>query len=216
MPPIHKTIVGLKKNRLTALYRTSFKGKPIKYMFLCDCGVKKEIKISYFVSEKVKSCGCLHSETARTLSFKHGMRNTRQYRIWDNMIRRCKNPKASGYKSYGKRGILVCKRWKNFILFWKDMKDGYSNILTLDRINNNKGYCKKNCKWSSLKEQANNTSRNHFITFNGETLNIRQWENKLDYPKGLINKRIIRGWSIEDAIKNKPLNSRWERKKFNK
>ena len=84
------------------------------------------------------------------------MTGTKPYGVWNGMLQRCGNKKNSRYKDWGGRGIKVCDRWKRFDEFWEDMKEGYKEGLTLDRIDNNGFYCKENCKWSTQKEQMNN------------------------------------------------------------
>lgn len=84
------------------------------------------------------------------------MSGTRMFRIWSNMRQRCSNPKNTGYRYYGGKGIKVSKRWLKFENFYKDMKHGYADNLSLDRINGNGNYCKGNCRWSDIKTQLNN------------------------------------------------------------
>lgn len=88
----------------------------------------------------------------------HGMTNDRIYKIWSTMKARCSNPKSTGYKYYGGKGISVCKDWKdNFLSFYHwSMNSGYTDYLTIDRIDSNKNYEPSNCRWVTMKIQANN------------------------------------------------------------
>ncbi len=98
---------------------------------------------------------CLQKERTKERNTTHGLSRTKIYLVWGGMINRCHNTNSKDYKHYGGRGIKVCKRWHKFEDFYKDMGDT-SEGLTLERINNNKGYNKKNCKWATRKEQNNN------------------------------------------------------------
>lgn len=130
----------------------------------------------------------------------HGMYGTRPYRIWSSMLTRCNNPKSKSYKDYGGRGIKVCKKWLSFMGFWEDVKKGYSDKLTIDRINNDGNYSKENCRWVTRTKQGNNKKNNVYLTFNGERKTVAQWITKIGINKQTLWARINRGWSIEKAL----------------
>lgn len=128
----------------------------------------------------------------------------RLYGILHNMRSRCYLPTFSRYEYYGKRGIKICDEWlgrKGFKNFYNwAMKNGYQSSLTIDRIDNEKDYCPDNCRWVSMLIQNNNTSKNHYITHNGETKTASQWAKIYNINRNTLNKRIRRGWSFESAV----------------
>lgn len=132
-------------------------------------------------------------------------RSYNAYNSWVSMKSRCLNLNHISFKHYGARGITVCKRWLKFENFLKDMGERPEGT-TLERINNDSNYNKKNCKWASLQEQQQNKrSCLHFL-YKEEKLNLMQIYKKLNLNMNYItfNKRIKRGWSLEEAI-NAPL-----------
>lgn len=176
----------------------------------CECGNTIVTSAVCLGSGNTRSCGCLVKDTL-TSRGTHRQSKTRFYKQWLAMVNRCTNPNNSAYKRYGARGITVCQRWRTFENFVSDMgtrPDGKS----LDRINNSMGYwCGKcaecsannqpaNCRWATLIEQANNTSANRRISFNGETLTLSQWAVKTKITVGAIHARLKRGWSLEQAL----------------
>lgn len=117
-----------------------------------------------------------------------------------NMKRRCDAINTPFYKNYGGRGIAYCKRWSNFENFYKDMGERPVG-KSLDRIDNSKNYCPKNCRWSTYKEQLSNTRRNIFITFKGETTTFQQLADKYKIDRDTLHNRIKRkGMSLEEAL----------------
>ena len=91
------------------------------------------------------------------------MCHTRQYQTWADMKGRCDNKKNDRYHCYGGRGISYSSKWNTFVGFWEDMKEGYSNDLTLDRTDNDGNYTKENCRWIPMSEQYE--TRNKPYTF---------------------------------------------------
>ena len=127
----------------------------------------------------------------------------RLYRIWLNMKQRCNNPNNKDYIHYGSRGIKVCKEWENSFVSFRDwaLNNGYTEELTLDRKNNERGYSPDNCRWITVKEQNSNKRNNRFLTYKGQTLTFTQWEEKLGLYKGALRDRIDRyGWSVIKAL----------------
>jgi len=114
---------------------------------VCECGSEKAVRGCHLVGGNSKSCGCSWTT--------HGMANSKEYMVWDSMIRRCHNANHKAYSSYGARGITVCPEWRSFSGFFADMGHQPKG-LTLERIDNSKGYAKDNCKWATITEQARN------------------------------------------------------------
>lgn len=133
---------------------------------------------------------------------KHGMSNTRLYGIWRAMRHRCYNPKHASYKNYGAKGVCVCEEWKNSFLAFQEwaLANGYSDTLTIDRIDSHKGYCPENCRWATYKEQNNNTSKNVFLSYGGETYTVKQWADKTGLSANMLYKRLYRGWDIPKIL----------------
>jgi len=137
---------------------------------------------------------------------KHGMSRTAIYRIWHLMKQRCSNPENTHYASYGGRGITVCERWLDFAVFHQDMGDRPSG-MTLERIDNNKGYEPGNVRWASRLDQANNRRTNVLIAFGGRTETIAAWGRETGLGKSTIINRLARGWSVEKALTTTPQHS---------
>lgn len=125
----------------------------------CACGERREVKISKLRSGHTISCGCARTDRFTEFATSHGQRFEPVYHVWLAMRQRCLNPKNKSYVNYGGRGITVCKRWDSFVNFISDMGPRPPG-LTLERKNNNRGYCPSNCVWATRTAQNNNTRRN--------------------------------------------------------
>lgn len=132
----------------------------------------------------------------------HGKRNTRLYRIWLLMKNRCNNSMSDDYKYWGARGIKVCEAWSNdFMSFWDwSMNNGYSDCLTIDRINVNGNYEPNNCRWIKNEEQASNRRTNHLIEYKGQIKTLKEWSIEYGLNKNTLKDRLKVGWSVEKAL----------------
>lgn len=139
----------------------------------CDCGNTTIVCGSSLRKGHTRSCGCLVRETTRELNMIHGMAGTRIYGVWSNMKGRCYNPNKEHYCCYGGRGISVCGEWMEFGNFYLwAMENDYSDDLTIDRIDSDGDYEPSNCRFVTLKEQAQNKRNNINIEYDGKTVGI--------------------------------------------
>lgn len=116
-----------------------------------------------------------------------------------NMLSRCYNPKSTGYRHYGGRGVKVCERWReSFLNFLEDMGERPEG-LTLDRINPKGNYEPSNCRWADAFTQSRN-KRDSILTYGGEGMTIDCWGKLLGIKPNTISTRLKRGWSIGEAL----------------
>lgn len=190
-------------NRWTIINANMPSDKKNKYVLCeCDCGNIRLVQYLAIKSGASKSCGCLRGE----LQTKHDLSHSRFYHIWANMKQRCNNEKHIAYYKYGGRGIKVCKGWSVFNNFKKDMYRSYLKHIaefgekntSIDRINNNGNYRPKNCKWSTMKEQNNNTRKT--VIING--LGTEALANKFGIKRNSILFRFHHGWTTNEITSN--------------
>lgn len=136
------------------------------------------------------------------MNHKHGKRHTRLYSIWANIKTRCYNPNDPHFERWGGRGITVCDEWKvDFQSFYDwSMSHGYRDDLTIDRIDNDKGYSPDNCRFVSVSEQNQNKRNVILLTHDGLTLSTAEWARRLGAGKNTISTRYHRGWSTEECL----------------
>lgn len=173
----------------------------LHYWCACACGLHAFPVRAQIVHARTKSCGCLKPIIASNLWRKHGMYRTRIYRIWQHMVSRCTSEKNDSWKDYGGRGITVCERWLDFRNFLKDMGPTYQKNLSIDRIDNDRGYCPENCRWSTCGEQLVNRRNNILLTHDGKTQALSLWAKELGIPDRTLRSRIMHsGWPVEQAL----------------
>lgn len=183
--------------------------KIIQWNCICECGNKTIVRAEFLKNGHTKSCGCnkicSHAKT-------HGKANTRLYKIWIGIKERCYNPKRINYHLYGGRGIKVCEEWLNFETFYRwAINNGYSNKLTIDRIDNNLDYMPSNCRWATNVQQANNRRSNRIVKHNGEFHTLQEWSKITGVSSNTIRMRIDEyGWDTEKSLFYPPKQTKGE------
>ena len=178
MPQKAIDMTGMKIGRLTVISRAENTNQnKAQWLCKCDCGNEVIVSRRHLKDFSTVSCGCYRSKLAKENNSTHKMKGTRLYRIWSGIKDRCCNHNSKYWDRYGARGITVCDEWKNsFEQFCQwSLDNGYRDNLTLDRIDNNKGYFADNCRWATYKEQENNRSNNRMLEYEGEVHTISQW-----------------------------------------
>lgn len=136
--------------------------------------------------------------------FKHGLHKSPEYRSWYAMKARCDNPNHKAYMRYGGRGITYDPKWKNFMNFINDMGLKPEPKMELDRIDNDKNYCKENCRWATKKEQTRNRGgkrATRLYTYDGKTMCIKDWADYVGIRPQSMQKRLNNNWPLEKAFK---------------
>ena len=198
-------LIGQKFGRLVVLQCSDIrKSGHICWLCQCSCGERTIVTSSHLKNGITKSCGCLRVEKTKWRSAKHGHggrgKQSATYISWSNMLRRCLNDNCLAYHNYGGRGIAVCEQWKSFPNFLRDMNEAPKGCQ-IDRIDNNKGYYKENCRWVAPKVNSRNRRNNHLLTYNGKTQCIVDWANECNIKRSTLWARLcLYGWSPEKAL----------------
>ena len=204
-------LTGQRFGRLVADVRSdNDKRGECRWECVCDCGKRTVVLSSHLRKGRIKSCGCLAKELSRERlmsipnrgHFTHNGSNTRLYETWVNMKTRCLNPNNRAYKWYGAVGVTICQEWMQFENFqqWA-LSSGYTDDLTIDRIDPSGNYCPNNCRWITISEQQNNRKSNHYLTYNGETHTVKDWAKITGLRYATLLTRINREkWDVERAL----------------
>lgn len=192
---------GKRFGKLVVIERAENVGKGIAvWKCLCDCGNVTYVRGSNLKGGAVKSCGCLLHVSR---NYTHRMSKTRIYREWSSIKTRCCYKTSERYKDYAPRGIQMCKEWEQSFEAFRDWAyaNGYADNLSIERINNDKGYQPDNCKWIPLNEQANNRRTSYAFTKDGVTKNLAEWCKDYGVNYQLAHNRIHKlGWDFERAM----------------
>lgn len=195
-------MVGKVFGRLTVLEYSHSTEYGAFWKCKCECGKEHTTSGVMLRIGNVQSCGCYGKEVANVAAKKHGeaSKKTPEYRVWCGMRSRCMNKDNENYPDYGGRGITICPEWEDFSSFLADMGRRPSLKHTIDRIDVDGNYERGNCRWATWQEQAQNKRNNVWITYDGKTLCVREWERQLGFSVGGIQRRLLNGWSDEESM----------------
>lgn len=211
LPPIvpipNKRIVDITGQRFTRWLVLGFVGlfstkMRAHWLCRCDCGTHRVVESCNLRNGASRSCGCLAAKKVPPLRTKQApVRSFPEYSVWQAMRTRCSNPNVNNYHNYGARGIKVCERWDSFANFLADMGPRPTPKHSIERRDSDGDYCPENCEWVTSKVQNNNTRKNRYITFNGETLTLAQWADRLSMNPATLYYRIAKKrWPLERAL----------------
>lgn len=199
-----KNEIGNQYGRLLVIGRAeNCKQGQAQWECLCDCGKTCVVSGSNLRRGKQISCGCYGREVNAKNDVPTELRQGRIYRIWQRMISRCTNPRNSRYYTYGARGIKVCDEWTNDYMKFHEwaIENGYSDNLSIDRIDNDGNYEPSNCRWATNTQQVRNTSKTVFITYNGEKRPLTEWCEMLHLKRSTVYARLHDyGWTNPKEI----------------
>ncbi len=171
-----------------------------RFLCRCRCGTEKVVWSTNLLRGLSKSCGCIVVEMMTIHGACAGRKRTAEFKTWKYMIDRCR-PGFIGHGDYHDRGISVCARWRKFSNFRADMGRRPPG-LTLDRIDNGRGYSKDNCRWATMSQQANNKRTTTAVTAFGETKSAKEWaeDPRASVSYVALYARLKYGWPAESAI----------------
>ena len=172
----------------------------------CDCGRSTKVITANLKRGNTSSCGCVRNIKSSKRATIHGLSNTRAYKTWISIKRRCYEPQNAAYKDYGAKGVDMWDEWLvDVVAFVRDVGQPPSDDHTLDRIDNAKGYYPGNVRWATPLEQGSNKSNNRWVTYQGGRYTISQLARKIAEECGITHKQMLS--ALEHAMyrpKRKP------------
>lgn len=201
MKNVKNDLTGRRFGRLSVIGVDDRGTRKTYFWCKCDCGTVKSIRGDGLLSGSIVSCGCKKREQDRInleANHKHKMSHTRPYEIWQGIKGRCYNKNDVRYSRYGGRGITVCEEWReDFAAFYKwALANGYRDDLTIDRIDNNKGYSPDNCRWADQETQSRNRASNVIIRIGNATRTLVEWCEIFDLDYKTVYARYRRNGFI--------------------
>jgi hypothetical protein len=212
---ISKKILGQRFGKLVVIERLPANSHhEAEWRCVCDCG-NEHITTSYNLTHgKTTRCRECTIKLIAQKNTTHGQQPKKMFNAYVNMKTRCYNHNYYLFKNYGGKGITICDEWlgKNGFINFREwsLKNGYKDKLSIDRIDNNKGYSPDNCRWVTMTVQQNNRTNNRLITLGGETKTLADWCRFYKINYSAVISRLDLGWSDIDAL-TKPLQRRKER-----
>lgn len=192
-------ISGQRFGRLVVLGREGKRHGQALWRCQCDCGSTKSIVGNTLRRGLAQSCGCLQRERTAVAKTTHGGRNSKLYKQWYSMVERCHCHSSHAFADYGGRGITVCERWHDFSNFRSDMGERPPG-MSIERLDNSKGYEPGNCAWATPAQQARNKRNNVMLRLGDREMCLADWANHLGLSRGALRGRLRRGWSIERTL----------------
>lgn len=187
--------------------------RKIMWEVVCQCGATTTVRSSHLIKGLIRSCGCLRNDSAKeraasgvnsgSVQKTHGRSRDRLYPVYRAILQRCEDPKNTRYHG---RGIRVCRRWQGkngFVTFLSDMGEPPTANHTIERKDNNKGYCPSNCRWATHKEQARNRRSSKFVEYNGTPTLLVEVAEMCGIPYKELWRRLARGWTMNRATTQK-------------
>lgn len=196
-----KDLTGMRVGMLQVIEQAGrSKSGAVIWRCLCDCGVECKPWSSSLVRGLTTSCGCNRNSRIGEKNTKHSLSRHSAADTWYKIHGRCSNPENPDYQDYGARGITVCERWSSLENFVADMGEKPKG-LSIERLDNSKGYSPENCIWADGKTQARNRRDTKRLTYRGETKSMVAWCEELGLVYSTVRSRIARGLSTEEAFK---------------